>query len=76
MNEIHEKCRPDDQVCLVVYLDAFDDKMSYWLRDKEPKTFNLAFMTAIEIENNIKFRLTKSHFSRDFFQQGEVKRRN
>ena len=41
-------------MCLVVYLDAFDKKMSYLLRDKEPKTLHQAFMIAIEIENNIK----------------------
>ena len=29
LNEIPEKCRPEDQVCLIVYLDAFDEKMSY-----------------------------------------------
>ena len=29
LNEIPEKCRLDDQVCLIVYLDAFDKKMSY-----------------------------------------------
>ena len=37
LNEIPESCKPDDQVCLVVYLDAFDKKMSYLLRDKEPR---------------------------------------
>lgn len=36
LNEILEKFRPEDQVCLIVYLDAFDKKMSYRLRDKEP----------------------------------------
>lgn len=38
LNEILEKCRPEDQVCLIVYLGAFDKKMSYRLRDKEPQT--------------------------------------
>lgn len=40
LNEIPENCRPDDQVCLVVYLDAFGKMMSYLLRDKEPKTLH------------------------------------
>ena len=34
--EIPEKYRPEDKVCLIVYLGAFDKKMSYRLRDKEP----------------------------------------
>lgn len=38
--EIPKSYKLDDQLCLVVYLDAFDKKMSYWLRDKEPKTLH------------------------------------
>lgn len=72
LNEIPESYKPDDQMCLVVYLSAFDQKMSYLLRDKEPKTLHQAFMTAIEIENNIKYGLTRSHFSRNICQQDEV----
>ena len=34
LNDIPQKCKANDQVCLVVYLDAFDKKMSYLLRDK------------------------------------------
>ena len=29
LSEILERCKPDDQMCLVVYLDEFDKKMSY-----------------------------------------------
>ena len=43
LNEIPEKCRPEDQVCLIVYLGAFYKKMSYQLRDKEPQTLYQAF---------------------------------
>ena len=39
-NDIPESYKLDDQVCLVVYLDAFDKNMSYLLRDKEPKTLH------------------------------------
>ena len=63
-------------MCLVVYLDAFDKNMIYLFRDKEPKTFHQAFVTAIEIENNIKYRITKSHFSKTFCWQDEVQRIN
>lgn len=68
LNEILEKCRLNDQVCLIFYFDAFDGEMSYLLRGKEHKTLHQAFMIAIEIENNIKYGLNKSHFSRKFFR--------
>ena len=68
LNEIPKKCRPEDQVCLIVYLGAFDKKMSYRLRDKEPKTLYQAFMTAMDIENNLKYGLTRGHFSMNDFQ--------
>ena len=76
VNEIPKKGKLDDQVCLVVYLDAFDKKMSYLLKDKEPRTLHQEFITSIEIENNIKYGLTRSHFSRSVFQQDEVQRKN
>lgn len=38
LNEIPHNCRPNDQVCVVIYFDAFDGKMNYLLQDKEPKT--------------------------------------
>ena len=40
VNEILGNGKPDDQMCSLVYLDAFGNKMSYLLRDKEPKTFH------------------------------------
>ena len=36
LNDIPENYRPDGQMCLVVYFDAFDKKMNFLLRDKEP----------------------------------------
>ena len=38
LNDIPESYRPDDQICLAVYFGAFDKKMSFLLRDKEPQT--------------------------------------
>ena len=66
--------KSNDQICLVVYLDAFDKKMSYLLRDKEPKTLHQEFMMAIEIENNIKYGLTRSHFFRNVCWKDEVQK--
>ena len=65
-----------NQMCLVVYLEAFDKKTSYLLRDKQSKTLHQEFMTAIEIENNIKCGLTWSHFFRNVCQQNEVQMTN
>lgn len=40
LKEIPKSYKSDDQVCLVVYLDAFDKKTCYLLRDKEPRTLH------------------------------------
>ena len=42
-----------DKVCLITYLNAFDGKMAYQLRDKEPRTLRDAFIIAINIENKL-----------------------
>ena len=44
----------DDKVCLITYLNYFDGKVAYQLRDKEPRTLREAFRTAINIENNLR----------------------
>ena len=44
----------DDKVCLITYLNAFDGKMAYQLRDKEPRTLRDAFKIAINVENNLR----------------------
>lgn len=46
--------RLDDNVCLTTYFNAFDGKMGYFLRDKEPRTLRDAFRVSINIENNMK----------------------
>ena len=44
----------DEKVCLITYLNAFDGKMTYQLRDKEPRTLRDAFIISINIENNLR----------------------
>ena len=42
------------KVCLITYLNAFNGKMAYQLRDKEPRTLRDAFKISINIENNLR----------------------
>ena len=44
----------DDKVCLITYLNAFDGKIAYQLRDKDPRTLREAFRVAINVENNLR----------------------
>jgi hypothetical protein len=74
LNDIQENYRLDDQMSLVVYFDAFDKKMSYLLRDKEPRTLYQAFLTTIEFKNNLKYELTRSHFARNVCQYNVFER--
>ncbi|KAH9315166.1 hypothetical protein KI387_023793 [Taxus chinensis] len=46
--------RPCDASCLIKYVDAFDKKAAYYLRDKNPTNLRQAFTMALQIENNIK----------------------
>ncbi|KAH9297455.1 hypothetical protein KI387_029137, partial [Taxus chinensis] len=46
--------RPCDESCLIKYVDAFDKKDAYYLRDKNPGNLRQAFTIALQIENNIK----------------------
>jgi len=66
LNRIPECMRPNDALCLVVYLGAFDKKMSYRLRDKEPTTLHQAHQFAIDIENNWRYGIQKGYFSKKF----------
>lgn len=59
LNEIPKIYRTNDQMCLAIYFDAFDKKMNYLLRDKEPQTLYQAFMTSRDIEKNLKYGLTR-----------------
>ena len=36
MYKLMKEVRIDDKVCLITYLNVFDGKMAYRLRDKEP----------------------------------------
>ncbi|KAH9328653.1 hypothetical protein KI387_000761, partial [Taxus chinensis] len=48
------RIRPCDESCLIKYTDAFDKKVAYYLRDKNPTNLRQAFTMALQIENNIK----------------------
>ena len=53
--DIPENCRPNDQICLVIYLGALDQKMSFLVRDKEPQSLYQACEIAMDIECNLKY---------------------
>lgn len=44
--------RVDDKICLITYLNFFEGKMAYHLRDKGPRTLRDAFRITINVENN------------------------
>ena len=54
----------DDKVCIITYLNYFDGKMAYQLRDKEPRTLRDAFRISVNIENNLRIS-EKLHRKRD-----------
>ncbi|KAH9287659.1 hypothetical protein KI387_031776 [Taxus chinensis] len=54
LNRLPVILRPSDVSCLIKYSDAFDKKVAYYLRDKNPTTLRQAFTMALQIENNIK----------------------
>ena len=54
MYKLMQSMRVDDKVCLITYLNAFDGKTAYQLRDKEPRTLRDAFRMAINVENNLR----------------------
>ena len=39
---------------MITYFNAFDDKMAYQLRDKEPRTLRDDFRIDINVENNLR----------------------
>ena len=43
-----------EDVFLTTYFGAFDGKIAYQLRDKDPKTLKDAFRIAVNIENNLR----------------------
>ena len=42
----------EENVCITTYFNAFNSKMAYILRDKDPKTLREAFKSFVNIENN------------------------
>jgi len=46
--------RPNEPMCMVLYINAFDAKTAYGLRDKGPASLKDAFRIATNIENNRK----------------------
>lgn len=61
--DIPEDFRPHDQICLVIYLSAFDQKMGFLLRDKQPLSLHQAFEIAMDIECNLKYGVIRRHAS-------------
>ena len=54
MYKLMQATRVEDKVCLISYLNEFDGKMAYQLRDKDPRTVRDAFRIAVNIENNLR----------------------
>lgn len=54
MYKVPRSLRPIERVFLVVYYNAYDSKMCYLLRDKNPLSLREAYKMAVNIENNRK----------------------
>ena len=54
MNKLLQVTRLEENACVATYNNAFDAKMSYLLRDKDPQTIRDAFRMAINIESNMR----------------------
>lgn len=54
MHRIFQVMRLDENVCLTTYYNAFDPKIAYILRDKNPHSLRDAFRIAINVESNRK----------------------
>ena len=54
MYMLMQATRVEDKVCMITYLNAFDGKMAYQLRDKDPRTVRDAFRIVVNIENNLR----------------------
>ena len=52
MYKLFQVMRMEENVCITTYFNAFENKMAYILRDKDPKTLRDAFKIAVNIENN------------------------
>ncbi|HEX4849980.1 MAG TPA: hypothetical protein VFV08_04190, partial [Puia sp.] len=54
LNKLPHHMRPNEPMCIILYINAFDAKTAYGLRDKGPATLRDAFRIAVNIENNRK----------------------
>ena len=54
MYKLFQAMKLNEDVFLTTYFNAFNRKMAYQLRDKEPTTLRDAFKIAVNIENNRK----------------------
>lgn len=52
MHKLFQILRLDDNVFLTIYVNAFNSKMAYLLRDKDPQNLRDSFIMAINIESN------------------------
>ena len=52
MYKLFQVMKMEENVCITTYFNAFDSKMVYILRDKDPKTLRDAFKIDVNIENN------------------------
>ena len=52
MYKLFQVMRLNEDVCITTYFNAFDSKMAYLLRDKDPQALRDAYKVAINIENN------------------------
>lgn len=52
MKRLPLELRLNDSICLVNYCNAFDPKISYIQRDKNPQNLREEFKMVVHIENN------------------------
>lgn len=51
LNKFPPHLKPTDPMCIELYMNAFDPKMGYELRMKNPNDLNEACRLALKIEN-------------------------
>ena len=54
MYKLMQATQVEEKVCMITYLNSFDGKMAYQLRDKDPRTLRDAFRITVNIENNLR----------------------
>ena len=52
MYRLFQVMKMEENVCITTYFSAFDSKMAYILKYKDPKTLRDAFKIVVNIENN------------------------